>query len=65
MDLQTAKRLSCKEMMRLQGFTTDEIAGVDFSDVSNHTLGNMIGNGFAKTVVQRLLKASIDAAEKP
>ncbi len=65
MDLQTAKRLSCKEMMRLQGFTTDEIAGMDFSDVSKHTLGNMIGNGFAKTVVQCILKASIDAAEKP
>ena len=65
MDLQTAKRLSCKEMMRLQGFTTDEIAFMDFSDVSNHTLGAMIGNGFTKTVVQRLLKSAMDAAEAP
>eukprot|EP00959_Pyramimonas_sp_CCMP1952_P080704 1686218-Pyramimonas_sp.AAC.1 len=65
MDLQTAKRLTCKEMMRLQGFTNDEIAGMDLSSHSDWALGSMIGNGFTKTVIQRIMKAAITAAERP
>ena len=56
------ERLNVNELIRLQGMDTDRILR---NVVTELQLGAMIGNGFTKTVVQRLLKSAMDAAEAP
>ena len=63
MDLQTTKKLSIRAMMRFQGFTTEEMAGMGFSLRSDHQFGEMIANAFTKTVIQRIIQSAIKAAE--
>ena len=61
-DLQTAKKLSLSEMLRLQGFTTEEMAGMNFVGARS-SIGHMAGNAFTKTVIMRIVRAALSAAE--
>ena len=60
--LQTGEFMSVFELMRLQGFTDDEMARMNFV-VSPSQVGKMVGNSFTKTVMQRLIRNAIVAAE--
>ena len=62
--LQTGQAMSLTELLRLQGFDNDEIASMNMV-ISPKQLGGLLGNGFTKTVLQRLLVCCIRAAEMP
>ena len=59
--LQTATRLSM-EMLCLQGFYKDDIVKMRMVLLAGQ-MGALVGNSFTCTVIQRLLKLSIRAAE--
>jgi len=59
--LQHGRRLTTSEMMRLQGFDPTTI----HVNVSKTQMGHLLGNGFTCTVVERILRAAIEAAEMP
>ena len=62
--LQTAEFCSLRELFRLQGFSDAEVDGMRIHQ-KDSVIAGMLGNGFTKTVMQRVLKAAIAAAEAP
>ena len=61
-NLNSGTFLSAREMFRLQGYTDDEIMSMKMV-VSDNKLGALLGNAMTKTVLQRLIAASISAYE--
>ena len=61
-NLNSGTFLSATEMFRLQGYTDDEIMSMTMV-VSEQKLGALLGNAMTKTVLQRLIAASISAYE--
>ena len=57
--LQYGLRLTTSEMMRLQGLDPNTI----HVNVSKTQMGHLLGNGFTRTVVERLLRAAIESSE--
>ena len=60
--LQTGQFMTVPELFRLQGFHQHEIDKLKFP-LSKAKLAGMLGMGFTKTVMQRLLARAIQAAE--
>lgn len=60
--LQTATRLSTAELFKLQGFTEKNMLDMEFV-LPRGQLASMIGNAFTKTVITRVLKQAVKAAE--
>ena len=63
-NLQMGDFFNVKEMLRLQGFADEEINALNLHCVTARQLGGLIGHSFTKTVVQRILKNAIRAAEQ-
>ena len=61
-NLNSGTFLGATEMFRLQGHTDDEIMSMKMV-VSENKLGALLGNAMTKTVLQRLIAASISAYE--
>ena len=59
--MQQASFVTTSELMRLQGFTDEEMAGMKMV-LYPYVMGERIGAGFTKTVVQRLITQCLIAA---
>ena len=60
-NLQTAEKLTVTEMMRLQGFTTEDISAMKIS-LSNSRMAKMVGNAFTKSVPTCIIRAAFKSA---
>ena len=58
--LQHARYLEVKELLRLQGFTPENM---DYSMLSKRSLGMAVGNSYSVPVIGALMRAAIAAAE--